>query len=408
MKFLLLTFFFIAVTFSQELIDSYYNELKRLEKQSGEEITEIYLEELHRFYNLFENSTYAPEVTQRLAKQYYKINKYDLSIIYYLKLIIVYKYDVDNSLKRVNDIVYNIKKKRYELVASFISQQLDYLKEELDLDREYYYLKTIAAFAGDDMVPHVRGEIESYFKGLDKKKNSAESYILLANTYQKEKDYRQALIHYLQFLKIFPKSNSIPYALLQVANLYQMKLDEPNNAYIYYSRLVERYRYYPSAHIALFQLAEIFRNDLEEKEKAIKEYKRYVNYYPKEKYAIKSLENTAELYIEGEKYQEAILTLRKIVDDYRDKKEAKKALLLIAELFDKKLNKKEMAVDEMVNYAIYFPKDPESVELLYDAVNILVNKLDMKIKASSIAQILKDTYSEHRYSGKVDQLISIN
>lgn len=408
MKYILSCFLFIILISSQTLIDSYYNEIKRLEDQTGEHADNIYIEELHRFYKLFENSKYEPDIVHRIATQYFKTKDYDLAVIYYLKLIIVYEYEKQFSKKQLDDIIFNTKKDHYELVSSFISQQLENLEKQRNLDREYYFLKTVSAFSGGHMISHVRNEIERYFKHLDKKKHPSEAYILLANTYQKEKNVQQAIVHYQHFLKIFPTASSVPFALMQIANLYRNELAESYNAYKFYSQLVENYRYYKESHKAQYIVGEIFEKDLDKKDQAIQEYQRYVDYYPKEKLAVKTLYKISELYISLGKYDEGILALRRIVDEYRDDLEAKNALLKIVDIYDSNLDKKELAVDEMVNYAIYFPKDPKSVELLYEAVNILVNKLNMRIKAESVAQILKDKYSGHKYSIEVDQLLSVN
>ena len=128
-------------------------------------------------------------------------------------------------------------------------------------------------------------------------KNTDKDYFDQGNNLLKEKEITEAVKSFEQLLSEYPKSELAPKALLQLASVYQNKMDSTINprdsfdrAQKYFKQVYDKYPSSPDAPRSLFLSGFILANDLRNYDEATRIYKLFLEKYPSDPLATSAQE----------------------------------------------------------------------------------------------------------------------
>ncbi|MCB0278187.1 MAG: hypothetical protein KDD94_01705 [Calditrichaeota bacterium] len=384
----------------------FYNHIKFLEEQGDDKYRDYIITEYRRFLNIFPNSTFRADVLFNIANRYHISEEYDISLVYYLKIVMLFpNFKNPQIMTQIEQIIFKYEQSRYSNVADFINKEMRQARTEKEIDNLFQFLKVLSAFADDEQLILLRENIEEYISKFPDSINLDTIFILLAKSYEREKNFKHAMIHYLAFTKLFKESEQRPFVLMQMAGIFQNEFSEYYNARKYYKEFVTSYPKNEQAHEAQFKAAFLLDDDVSDYDAALVEYEYYLSNYADKSHAMECLKRIAVIYYNRENYPKAVEAYKRGVDNYRSDPRASEYQKEIISISKNRLNNLDKAIDEMVNFADYFPEHEDSSDYLYDAVENLI-ELNNREKALTIATKLKNAFPNSSNASKVDELFN--
>ena len=271
-----------------------------------------------QFLNDYPNSIYADKVGEILVEEYTNTRNYDIA----LQSINKIKNPSAKILEAKQSMLYH--KGIQEFVNGNMDKAISYLDQALNEKErngssqpwkgEALFWKGEALFRKGNM----NAARNSYGKALaiDEKGNHKAIYGI-AYTYFKEKNYKKARTEFERYAKVATTEGydllADTYCRIADCHLYQKNYDKAED---YYAKSIKSYK--PDADYPLFRLAQI-QNLKNNKNKCIATLEDLVNNFPSSQYTEQALYELGRTYIKLEKYNEAISTYDKLINNERFK-----------------------------------------------------------------------------------------
>ncbi len=218
-------------------------------------------------------------------------------------------------------------------------------------------------------------------------KNVDQLYYWIGDIYTKLSEEHQAIFSYNRIRFITPESILIPQALFQTGYLQYEETGDYQKAKDTFVSLIAAHPEAPVAGEAQFYLAELYEKKLDNPDEAVANYRVLVETYPDSKYAVESLKRVAEIMEDKERHEEAIASYHQIFELYPKNEYAPEALLEIETIYRKNIENYEKAIEILKLYSSQYPEREDASERLYDAAEMYSDELNNK-------QAAIDTYTE--------------
>jgi TolA-binding protein len=365
--------------------------------------------EHQQFLAMFWETANTDAVLFMLGSLYEENEDYARAFLSYLK----FKFIFPNSNRRkdaisnLNQIIHNkdekaFVKKRKE-IDELVSQSLSYP----DLNDAFYaYLDFAYSLNIEDLNEILPEEIRFYCERYAKNvKNADQLSYRTGDIYSRLSDYHEAIVAYSKINYIAPQSPLIPQALYQIGRLQYQETGEYQKSKDTFVKLIAAYPETPVAGDGQFYLAELYEEKLDKPDEAVTNYRILVETYPKSQYAVKSLQRVADIMADKEKYTEAIASYHQIFELYPQDPFAPNALLEIESIYRRKLEKYEKAIEVLKLYATQFSLREDAAERLYDAAEMYVDELNNKEAAISTYNEVISKFPNSNYAEKAKDKI---
>ena len=209
-------------------------------------------------------------------------------------------------------------------------------------------------------------------------KNVDQLYFWIGDIYSKLSDEHQAIFSYKRIQFLAPQSILIPQALFQIGYLQYEETGEYEKAKDTFVSLIAAHPETPIAGDAQFYLAELYEKKLDNPDEAVANYRVLVETYPDNKYAVEALKRVAEIMADKERYEESIASYHQIFELYPKSEYAPEAVLEMESIYRKKMENYEKAIEILKLYSSQYPQREDASERLYDAAEIYADDLNNK------------------------------
>jgi TolA-binding protein len=270
-------------------------------------------------------------------------------------------------------------------IDELISQTLSFT----DRNTAYFdYIKFVFELNIDDLNEILLKDITTYIIIYAKSvKDIDQLYFWVGSLYKKSSDWNQSILAYSKIKYIAPESLLIPQTLFQIALLQYQETSQYSEAKDTFVSLIAAYPDISVAGDAQFYLAELYEKKLDNTDEAIANYRVLVESYPTSRFAVESLKRVAEIMEIKENYVEAIAAYYQIFELYPQDNFTPEALLEIENLYRRRLENYDKAIETLKLYADQFSQREDAAEKLFDAGDIYKDDLNNK-------QAAIDTYNE--------------
>jgi TolA-binding protein len=170
--------------------------------------------------------------------------------------------------------------------------------------------------------------------------------------------------------------------------------------------LITEYPEIPIAGDAQFFLAELYEEKFDNKDEAVSNYRVLVETYPENRFAVESLKRVAEIMKDRDNYEETIASYYQIVELYPKNKFAPDALLEIEYLYRRQLNNYEKSIETLKLFASQYPDREDAPEHLYDAAEIYADELNNKQAAIDTFHELINKFPDSKYAERAKDKIA--
>jgi tetratricopeptide (TPR) repeat protein len=202
-----------------------------------------------------------------------------------------------------------------DLFLNFISQSVEYLKNNKKLIRRLFYI-----IGGICVVIFV---IYSYLNGQRREAETLYKEALrIYGESKNEEGYKKAKENFIKASK-FTWTKASKLSLLYAGNCcYHLK--EYKDALKYYKMFVERFQEYPLTFLGYISLANT-AEEIDNIDEAIKSYKEVINLYPKKRLTAYAKIRLAKCYQEKKEINKAKALLREVLEKFKDTQWEEKA-----------------------------------------------------------------------------------
>ncbi len=365
--------------------------LKQAFDKRNSDVMEYLINECNHYLLSFWDSPNADEVLFMLGRMYEDESMYEHAFLSYLKIKFIHPNSDrrNDSVSNLNQIVHNkaegtFSEKRIN-IDELVSQTLSFS----DRNSAYYdYIKFVFELNIEDLNEIIMQEINTYILiYTEKAKNVDQLYFWIGSLYKKSSDWYQSILAYEKIKYLTPESVLIPQALFQIALLQYQETGQYNEAKDTFVSLISAYPDLSVAGDAQFYLAELFEKRMENPDEAVANYRLLVESYPQNRFAVESLKRVAEIMQDKENFVEAIASYYQIFELYPKDAYTPEAVLEIESLYRRRMENYEKAIETLKLYADQFPQREDAAERLYDAGEIYREELNNK-------QAAIDTYTE--------------
>jgi tetratricopeptide (TPR) repeat protein len=339
-------------------------------KRNSDVMADLINESNHYLFS-FWDSPNADEVLFMLGRMYEDESSYSQAFLSYLKIKFIHPNSDrrNDSVSNLNQIVHNkaegtFSEKRKD-IDELVSQTLSYN----DRNTAYYdYIKFVYELNVEDLNEFLLKDIMTYITiYTDKAKNVDQLYFWIGGLYKKSSDWRQSIMAYDKIKYITPESLLIPQALFQIALLEYQETGQYNEAKDTFVSLIAAHPDLSVSGDAQFYLAELYEQRLDNPDEAVANYRVLVEFYPDNRFAVESLKRVAEIMEDKENYVEAIASYYQIFELYPKNTFTPEAILEIENLYRKQLENYDKAIETLKLYADQFPQREDAAERLFDA-----------------------------------------
>jgi len=388
---LTLLLFPLSSLFSQIPEPGSFQYLQQAFSKRNADVMEYLIDECNQYLLSFWDSPNADEVLFILGNLYEDENMYPEAFLAYLKIKFIHPNSDrrNDSVSNLNQIVHNkaegtFSEKRKD-IDELISQTLSFT----DRSTAYYdYIKFVFELNIEDLNENLIQDISTYSIIYAKKvKNVDQLYFWVGSLYKKSSDWHQSILAYSKVKYISPESILIPQALFQIALLQYQETGEYNQAKDTFVSLIAANPDLSVAGDAQFYLAEIYEKKLDNQDEAVANYRVLVESYPDSRFAVESLKRVAEIMEDKENYLEAIASYYQVFELYPKHNYTPEALLEIENLYRKRLENYEKSIEILKLYADQYSQREDAAERLFDAGDIYNDDLGNK-------QAAIDTFNE--------------
>ena len=380
-----------ATVFAQVPEPGTFQYLQNQYSKRNSDVTEYLIKECNLYLQMNWNSANMDQVLFILANLYEEEKMNTQAFLAYLKI----KFIVPNSNRRndalsnLNQIIHNKAERVFEekikVIDALLSQSFAFQDRNEGM---YEYLKFLHEINIEEINELLVDQINFYLLLYpDKVKNPDQLYFWAGDIHKKLSDEYEAILAFEKIPFIAPQSILIPQALFQVGLLQYKEISEYVRASETFAKLISDYADIAIAGEAQFYLAELYENKLDKPEEAVRNYRLLVESYPKNIFAVESLKRVAEMMAKQNRYEEAIAGYYQIVELYPKNEFAPKSLMEIESIYRRQLENYEKAIEVLKTYAAQYPDQEDAAENLYNAAELYVDEL--KDKKAAI-----DTYHE--------------
>jgi TolA-binding protein len=365
--------------------------LKQAFDKRNSDVMEYLIAECNQYLLSFWDSPNADEVVFMLGRMYEDESMYAHAFLSYLKIKFIHPNSDrrNDSVSNLNQIVHNkaegLFSEKRKNIDELISQTLSFS----DRNSAYYdYIKFIFELNIDDLNEILMQDINYYILiYTDKAKNVDQLYFWIGGLYKKSSDWHQSILAYEKIKYLTPESILIPQALFQIALLQYQETGQYNEAKETLVSLISAHPDLSVSGDAQFYLAELYQERLDNPDEAVANYRLLVESYPQNRFSVESLKRVAEIMQDKENYVEAIASYYQIFELYPKDTYTPEAILEIESLYRRRLENYEKAIETLKLYADQFPQREDAAERLYDAGEMYRDELNNK-------QAAIDTYTE--------------
>jgi len=382
---------YMSVIFGQVPEEGSFKYLQDAYSKRNVDVMDYLIQENLQFLEQFPNSPNADEVLFMLANLYEEEKKFSLAFISYLQFKFIYSSSNrrNDALSNLNQIVHNKAESTFndkrKQIDELISHSLSFPDR---LSATYEYLSFLFDLNIEEVNESLINQINTYMRGYTKDaKNVDQLYYWIGDVYSKLSEEHKAIFSYNRISYITPQSILIPQALFQTGYLQYEETGEYQEAKDTFVSLIAAYPESPVAGEAQFYLAELYEEKLDNPDEAVANYRVLVETYPDNKYAVESLKRVAEIMQDKERYEESIASYHQIFELYPKNEYTPEALLEIENIYRKRMENYEKAIEILKLYAGQYPQREDAAEHLYDAAELYADDLNNK-------QAAIDTYTE--------------
>ncbi|KAA3617490.1 MAG: hypothetical protein D8M58_02000 [Calditrichaeota bacterium] len=396
---LALALFFTSNIYAQNKVDLHYNILDEAFKELKQNSQIDYLiDEFENFVFIYPNSKQEDEILYRLSHLYSLKNQPSQQIIPLIKLNILH----GNS---------PLRKRSIEIIDSLVTFSVDFTLSEqsektlqqlsnIPVQENYRlayldYLSFIYSLDYRKMDELFFGEISLYKKLFASFEEDMDAIIFWqANIYKVGKKHPAAIFNFDKVCKLYKKSRFVPQALLELAILNRDYLNNINQTRDYLLEIINQYPDAAKTGDAQYELAKLYDHNYKDTDEALKNYELHVSAFPNNPNYSSSLMRIAAIYEMKENYIESINSYKRIVEKNHNEEATFKALKIIIRLYEKKLNDNKLTAKTMILFAQTFPQNEESLGFLFSAGKLYLEKIEDKIKAKEVFEIIIAQFPE--------------
>jgi TolA-binding protein len=288
-------------------------------------------------------------------------------------------------------------------IDELISQTLSFTDRNIAF---FEYIKYIFELNIEDLNEFLLQDIKTYIIiYTEKAKNVDQLYFWIGSLYKKSSDWKQSILAFEKIKYLSPESLLIPQALFQIALLQYQETGQYNEAKDTFVSLISANPDLSVSGDAQFYLAELYENKLDNPDEAVANYRVLVESYPDNRFAVESLKRVAEIMQDQENYIEAIASYYQIYELYPKNTYTPEAILEIENLYLGKLENYEKAIETLKLYAEQFPQREDAAERLYDAGDLYNDELNDKQAAIDIYTEVMNKFPNSDYAEKAKEQI---
>jgi TolA-binding protein len=381
----------VSTLFAQLSESGSFDYLKQAFSKRNSDVMEYLINESNHYLLSFWDSPNADEVLFMLGQMYEDESSYPQAFLSYLKIKFIHPNSDrrNDSVSNLNQIVHNKDEGTFSEKRKDIDELVSHTLTYTDRNTAYYdYIKFVYELNVENLNEFLMQDIMTYTTiYANKAKNVDQLYFWIGGLYKKSSDWSQSILAYDKIKYIAPESLLIPQALFQIALLQYQETGEYNQAKDSFVSLISAHPDLSVSGDAQFYLAELYEQRLENPDEAVANYRVLVESYPDSRFAVKSLQRVAEMMEDKENYVEAIASYYQIFELYPKNAYTPEAVLEIVDLYRNKMENYEKSIETLKLYADQFPQREDAAEQLLDAGDIYSDDLNNK-------QAAIDTYNE--------------
>ena len=389
--FLSLNILLFSSLYSQIPEPGTFQYLKDTFSKRNSDVMEYLMSEYNQYLLTFWDSPNTDEVQFMLGRVYEDESMYAEAFLSYLKIKFIHPSSDrrNDAVSNLNQIVHNKAEGTFSEKRKNIDELISQTLTFTDRNTAYYeYIKFVYELNIEDLNEILLKDINTYTIIYAKSAKSIDQlYFWIGSLYKKSSDWYQSVLAYDKIRYISPESLLIPQALFQIALLQYQETGQYNEAKDTFVSLIAAHPDLSVAGDAQFYLAELYQNRLDNSDEAVANYRVLVESYPSNRFAVESLKRVAEIMEDKENFVEAIAAYYQIFELYPQNSYTPEALLEIESLYRSKLENFEKSIETLKLYANQFAQKEDAAEKLFDAGDIYRDDLNNK-------QAAIDTYNE--------------
>jgi len=388
---LILILLLFSSLFSQIPEQKSFQYLQQAFSRRNSDVMEYLIRECNKYLLMFWDSPNADEVQFILGNLYEDEDMYEEAFLSYLKIKFIHPNSDrrNDSVSNLNQIVHNKAEGTFSDKRKNIDELVSQTLSFTDRNISYYdYIKFVFELNIEDLNNLLIEEINTYTIIYTKTvKNIDQLYFWVGSLYKKSSDWHQSILAYEKVKYIAPESLLNPQALFQIALLQYQETGQYSQAKDTFVSLISAHPDISVAGDAQFYLAELYENKLDNPNEAVANYRVLVESYPSNRFAVESLKRVADIMEDNENYIEAIAAYYQIFELYPKNSFTPEALLEIENLYRGRLDNYEKSIETLKLYADQFSNREDAAENLFEAGEIYNDDLNNK-------QAAIDTYNE--------------
>jgi TolA-binding protein len=373
------------------------------------DVVNYLVEEHSRFLEMYWESPHCDEILFMLGNLFEDEEQYAQAFMAYLKIKFLYPNSDrrNDAISNLNQIVHNKDEKTFrekrKFVDEFTSQSLSFTDKN---DAYYDFLNFIYELNIEGLNEQLVKEINVYIKLYSGKvKNADQLYFWIGDIYSKLSDWDESILAYTRIQYISPESILIPQTLFQIGQLQYKETKEYQKSKDTFVKLIAAHPEVPIAGDAQFFLAELYEEKLDNPDEAVSNYRVLVETYANNQYAVESLKRVAEIMVDKKNYEEAIASYHQIFELYPKAKFTSEALLEMESLYRRKLENYEKAIEVLKIYADQFSNREDAAEHLYNAAELYRDELKNKQAAIETYNEVINKFPNSKYAKKSNDRI---
>jgi TolA-binding protein len=381
----------LSTLFSQLSEPGSFQYLQQAFSKRNSDVMNYMINECNQYLLTFWDSPNADEVLFMLGELYEDEKMYSEAFLNYLKIKFIHPNSDrrNDSVSNLNQIVHNKAEGTYSEKRKNIDELVSQTLTFTDRSTAYYdYIKFVFELNINDLNEILVKDIQTYTIIYAKNvKNIDQLYFWMGSLYKKSSDWYQSILAYDKIKFISPESLLIPQALFQIALLQYEETGQYSLAKDTFVSLISAHPDLSVSGDAQFYLAELYDEKLDNPDEAVANYRVLVESYPSNRFAVESLKRVAGIMEDKDNYVEAIAAYYQIFELYPKNTYTPEAILEIENLYRRRLENYEKAIETLKLYADQFPQREDAAERLFDAGDIYSDDLNNK-------QAAIDTYNE--------------
>ena len=389
--------------------EDYYNYLQERVSTAHKQIPEFIIEECWNFIGAYPESKFLPGVLYLLARTYETEKDYAEAFSTYMKHVILFPQDLQKNdiITAINQIVHNHAERIFRNKRTKIDEFLTNPQNTLPLVTAVYkYLNFVYELEIDELNEFLRHEITWYLHAFPKEaKNADELLLWQGDLFEKSKDWDEAVSIYTKIIFIAPESQLIPQTLLQIGLLQYREQRAYEYARDSFMKVITDYPETEAAGDAQFYLAEVYEEKLDNPNEAVANYRLLIETYPKNPNAVEALKRVAELHEDQDAYAEAIATYYQIFELYPNHQYTPEALLEIEKLYRRQFENFEKAIEILKLYSSQYPQREDAAERLFDAAELFEDDLQNKLAAIETYREVINNFPQSKYAERAQERI---